>query len=101
MQFSEEKIETIINSYIKKKEREKEYYHKVLKKDKDFIIKNKSNAKLHYEYNFEKKRISYQNNKEKILLQKKKEYDFLISWGAGKNKNFSNNLLLIDLDLFK
>ena len=105
-------------SYLKKKEdpdfdelnrqRGIKYYHDNKEK---LRIKSKNNRILHrekikakqaegYQKNKHKFAQKYEENKEMIKLQKKEKYDFLISWGAGKNKNFANNLLLIDLDIF-
>ena len=47
MELSQEQIDIIINNYKKKRNREKEYYHKVKKIDEDFILKNRERAKNH------------------------------------------------------
>ena len=75
----------------------------IISRNNRIVFKEKIKAKQAegYQKNKDKFAQKYQDNKEMIKLQKKEKYDFLISWGAGKNKNFANNLLLIDLDIFK
>lgn len=123
-------IEQLLKSYNKTKERNRRNYLKQKETNPDFdennrirqrkfyqenkeklIIRSRNNRivfkekikakqKEGYQKNKDKFAQRYEDNKEKILLQKKERYDFLISWGAGKTKNFANDLLLIDLDIF-
>ena len=64
MELSHDQIETIINNYKHKREREKSYYHRVKKTNEEFVLKNRERAKNHYALNKDKKLIKYRDNKE-------------------------------------
>tara|TARA_R110002096_G_scaffold76889_2_gene181449 strand:+ start:3220 stop:3522 length:303 start_codon:yes stop_codon:yes gene_type:complete len=63
MNYSDEEVKSIIENYHKKKEYEKARYL-IVKDTEDFINKNRSRAKAHYDINKESKRLKYQDNKE-------------------------------------
>ena len=71
--FSEQKINSILESYKKRIIRDKKKYDK--NKDKEeFIQNNRARAKAHYEANKEIKAKKYQDNKD--LLKCKSLYNY-------------------------
>lgn len=62
--LSEQQVQTLINNYKKKREREKKYYHEVLAKNPEYVKKNRDGANTHYHYNKEKKKAQYEKDKE-------------------------------------
>jgi len=71
MNYSEEEIKIILNNYTKKKEYEKQRYL-TIKDTSDFIEKNRSRAKAHYELHKEAKKLKYQENKD--IMNAKSSY---------------------------
>jgi len=83
------------NNRDKFKQQKKEYYldnkQKLNQKSKQYREINRDKINQHSkEY--------YQDNKGEILEQKKKDYHYRNSWGGDKRN--SNNLLMIDVNLF-
>ena len=72
--YSDDKINIIIEAYNKKKQYEKDRYNN-FKNDDDFILKNRSRAKDYYNKNRDTKLKHYHDNKE-ILNAKSSYYYF-------------------------
>lgn len=65
MDLTENQINNIIDNYKKKREREINYYHNVLKHNQEFKDKCKERSKNHYHNGYkEVKKQKYQENKE-------------------------------------
>tara|TARA_R110000782_G_scaffold170447_1_gene262184 strand:- start:93 stop:392 length:300 start_codon:yes stop_codon:yes gene_type:complete len=69
-----EKIEQIVAAYVKKKEYENNRYHEVKKLDPEWVIKNRENSLRHYHNNKEKKKLYYEKNRQKILVNQNYKY---------------------------
>lgn len=74
MDLSEEQIQRILENYKKKRIRENNYYHEVVKNKEDFILKNRARAKAHYEKNKDKKKEKYESNKDLISAKNLYKY---------------------------
>ena len=75
MDLTENQIETILNNYKTKREKQNKYYHEVSKHKEDFKIKNRERAKAHYHNGYkEKKKQYYQDNKD--ILKNKYLYNY-------------------------
>lgn len=106
MDYTDEKISTILNQYKKKREREIKKYHEVLKTDPEWREKNKENSKKYYHDNKPKYKQKYKdreahykiknlyqyylrNNKVDIFKDKHKDkYSYLIKNGYVTDDNF-------------
>jgi len=77
MDLTDNQIQNILSSYKKKREREKKYYHEVLKYDEEYKNKNKQRSKEHYHNkNKEKKKEYYEKNKD--ILNLKSLYNYYL-----------------------
>ncbi len=74
MDLTDEQIKAIVERHVKRREYDKNRYHEVLKKDPDFIAKNRERAKAHYQQNGEKKRQVYAKNKELLSARSSARY---------------------------
>jgi len=75
MDLTEHQIDTILNNYKNKRDKQNKYYHEVSKHKEDFKIKNRERAKAHYDNGYkEKKKQYYQNNKD--ILKNKYLYNY-------------------------
>ncbi len=67
MDYTEEQIQDILKKHKNKVEREKKYYHDVLKHKEEYKIKNRQRASNHYHtVGKQMKREAYQKDKEFI-----------------------------------
>ena len=69
MELNDEYIKKVIQSYEKKRQREKIYYHEQKKNDEDFKLKNRERAKEHYTKNKNKRKDKYNENKELLQIK--------------------------------
>ena len=67
--MNENNINDVLLKYKNKRNREKKYYHEVLKNNDNFKIKNKQNSATWYSNNKDKKKEYYLNNKEDLKLK--------------------------------
>lgn len=83
MDLTEEQKQKILNQYVKKRIREKKYYHNICKNDEEYQKKNRARAKKHYD---EKSKITkkemYEKNSEFLKARQlyyyyKKKDDFV------------------------
>jgi type III secretory pathway component EscR len=63
MELTDERIQTIIKQYERKREKEKERYQRI-KDTEEFKNKNRANARNHYQNNKEKKKEKYDKNRD-------------------------------------
>tara|TARA_R110000787_G_scaffold74156_4_gene165015 strand:- start:482 stop:847 length:366 start_codon:yes stop_codon:yes gene_type:complete len=64
--FTDTEINHILTQYKNKRNREKKEYHEVKKNDPEWCKLNNERAKKHYHDNIEKKKSTYQTNKELV-----------------------------------
>lgn len=106
MEYSDEKISSILNQYKKKREREKQKYHEELKTNPEWREKNKENSKKYYHNNKSKYKQKYKNKEEYFKIKNlyqyylrndkveafkekhKEKYSYLIIHGYIKDDNF-------------
>ena len=69
MELSDSDIKKVIQSYEKKRQREKIYYHEQKKNNEDFKLKNRERAKEHYLKNKDKRKDKYDENKELLQIK--------------------------------
>jgi hypothetical protein len=75
MDLTENQIDTILNNYKNKRDKQNKYYHEVSKHKEEFKIKNRERAKSHYDNGYkEKKKQYYQDNKD--ILKNKYLYNY-------------------------
>jgi len=106
MEYTYDKINTILTQYKKKREREIKKYHEELKLDPQWREKNKNNSKIYYDNNKDKYKKKYKdkeahykiknlyqyylrNNKVELFKEKHKDkYSYLIKNGFIKDDAF-------------
>jgi len=74
LELDNDQIKSILESYKKKREREKANYHETIKHRDDLMEKRREISRNHYNNNKEKKREYYQKHKETIRLQRLASY---------------------------
>jgi len=74
MEFTQEQIEKVLNSYIKNKEYKNNYYRNRYSTDVVFKETMKNRSKEYYQNHKEEKKIKYQENAEKMRFMRNKRY---------------------------
>jgi len=74
MDYTDEKITSILNQYKKKREREIKKYHEELKTDPEWREKNKENSKKYYELNKDKYKKKYKDKEAHLRIKNLYQY---------------------------
>tara|TARA_Y100001972_G_scaffold126888_1_gene181977 strand:+ start:774 stop:1172 length:399 start_codon:yes stop_codon:yes gene_type:complete len=69
MEYTDEKIKSIINQYKKKRDRENKKYHEELKHDEEWKQMNNEKSKQYYKNNKEAVKKKYITNQEYIKIR--------------------------------
>ena len=72
-EISDEKIQKLLTSYKRKRQKEKERYER-LKDTEDFKNKNRDNARRYWQRNKERKKKHYEENKDYINATQSYKY---------------------------
>lgn len=100
LELDNDQIKSILESYKKKREREKAHYHETIKHSDDLMEKRREISRNHYNKNKDKKREYYQKHKETIRLQRLATY-YKDSLDKLQEKYPTEYDIMVDLDLIQ